>query len=107
MHALCAEYAPRYHLQVSVTGEPFLCPPDTIADLLADAAEEITGRRPALDTGGGTSDARFIHAYCPVAEFGLVGKTMHAADECASVVDMETLTQIYAALLRRYFAVRT
>ena len=34
-----------------------------------------------LSTGGGTSDARFIKNYCPVAELGLVGETMHKVDE--------------------------
>ncbi len=106
LHTVCAAHAPRYDLEVKVSGESFLSPPDAIADLLADATEEVTGRRPALDTGGGTSDARFIQAHCPVAEFGLVGQTMHAADERVSVADMESLTQVYAALLRRYFAAR-
>jgi succinyl-diaminopimelate desuccinylase len=104
LHAVCRAHAPRYALDIRVSGESFLSPPDAIADTLADAVEEVTGRRPALDTGGGTSDARFIQAYCPVAEFGLVGQTMHAADERTAVADMAALTDIYAALLRRYFA---
>ncbi len=37
--------------------------------------------QPKLSTTGGTSDARFVKNICPVTEFGLVGKTMHAIDE--------------------------
>ena len=37
--------------------------------------ETETGKRPALSTTGGTSDARFIKSYCPVVEYGVVGKT--------------------------------
>ena len=43
-------------------------------------------------------------SYCPVIEFGLVGQTMHQIDERTPVSDLEKLTQIYAAILDRYFA---
>ncbi len=72
-------------------------------DLVVAAIADKTGRRPALSTSGGTSDARFISAYCPVIEFGLVGKTIHATDENVEIADIEKLTDIYGAILRRYF----
>jgi acetylornithine deacetylase/succinyl-diaminopimelate desuccinylase-like protein len=65
-----------------------------------------TGRRPTLSTSGGTSDARFIRAYCPVVEFGLVGATAHMVDEHVAVADIKVLTEIYAALLEDYFGSR-
>jgi succinyl-diaminopimelate desuccinylase len=66
--------------------------------------EEVTGRKPELSTSGGTSDARFISSYCPVIEFGLVGRTMHQVDERTPVSDLEKLTKIYRGVLDRYFA---
>lgn len=90
-------------LDIHVTGEAFLTPAGDFTTLLQDCVETETGRRPALTTGGGTSDARFIQAYCPVAEFGLVGATMHQVDERVSVSDIESLTRIYTAILTRYF----
>ena len=72
-------------------------------DLVSTAIAEETGRIPELSTSGGTSDARFIAAYCPVLEFGLVGKTIHATDEHIEVADLEKLTDIYGAILRRYY----
>jgi len=89
-----------------VTGEAFLTPAGDFTTLLQDAVEAETGRRPALNTGGGTSDARFIHNYCPVAEFGLVGATMHQVDERVPVSDIEHLTNIYTTILARYFEAR-
>ena len=68
------------------------------------AIAEATGREPKLDTGGGTSDARFIARYCPVAEFGLVGQTMHQVDERAPVEEIRTLQKVYARIIQRYFA---
>ncbi|MFC3691500.1 succinyl-diaminopimelate desuccinylase [Chenggangzhangella methanolivorans] len=81
------------------TGDAFLTPPGDFVEAIADAVEAETGRRPALTTSGGTSDARFIRAYCPVLEFGLVGQTMHKVDERVAVADLETLTRIYERAL--------
>jgi len=82
----------------------FLTTPGSFTKLVADAVEKKTGRRPALSTSGGTSDARFIRSYCPVVEFGLVGATAHMVDEHVAVADIEALTEIYAAVLEDYFS---
>jgi succinyl-diaminopimelate desuccinylase len=71
---------------------------------VAEAVAERTGTRPDFSTTGGTSDARFIRRLCPVAEFGLVGQTMHKADEAVPLADLEALTAIYEAVLARFFA---
>ena len=69
----------------------FVTKPGPFTDLVADAIEAETGRRPELSTTGGTSDARFIAKYGPVLEFGLVGKTMHQIDERVPVADIDGL----------------
>ena len=81
----------------------FLTKPNFFTKLVADAVERKTGRRPALSTSGGTSDARFVRAYCPVLEFGLIGATAHMVDEHVAIADLEGLTEIYAAVLEDYF----
>ncbi|KAB2850989.1 MAG: succinyl-diaminopimelate desuccinylase [Hyphomicrobiaceae bacterium] len=98
-----AEIGARYSLTFSGTGDVFLTSPGPLVELLSEAIEAQTGRRPALTTGGGTSDARFIQAYCPVVEFGLVNKTIHQIDEHVAVADVESLTRIYERFLDRYF----
>ena len=82
----------------------FLTEPGPFVDLVADAVEAETGRRPALSTSGGTSDARFIKDHCPVVEFGLVGETMHAVDERCAVADLERLQAVFARVIARFFA---
>jgi succinyl-diaminopimelate desuccinylase len=82
----------------------FFTQPGPFTDVVAGAVTEVTGRRPELSTSGGTSDARFIKDYCPVIEFGLVGTTMHAADERVPVAELQQLTAIYRTVLDRYFA---
>ena len=93
-----------YQLDISVSGEAFLTPPGAFSDLIAGAIEKVTGIAPALSTTGGTSDARFIKDYCPVAEFGLVGQTMHKTDEQTRLADLDALGAIYEAVLDGYFA---
>jgi succinyl-diaminopimelate desuccinylase len=99
LRALCdrvqADRPGRYELVITVSGESFLTPPGPLSDLLAEASEAVTGRRPVLSTSGGTSDARFIKDIAAVAEFGLVGRTIHRADECVALADLEALTEVY------------
>ncbi len=86
-----------------VSGESFLVPPGPVSECLSAAIGAVTGRAPELSTTGGTSDARFIHAHCPVAEFGLVGLTMHKTDERVEIADIAQLTAIYEGFLERFF----
>ena len=92
-----------FELEVTVSGELFLVRPGVVSDPLAEAIRRVTGRVPELSTTGGTSDARFLHAYCPVAEFGLVGQTMHKADERVDLADLVALTEIYRTFLDLFF----
>ena len=94
-----------YDLITKVSGEAFLSPPGQLSAVLSGAVTEVIGRTPVLSTSGGTSDARFIKDYCPVAEFGMVGATMHKIDESVKLVDLEALTAIYTTTLKNYFGV--
>ncbi len=93
----------RYKLDIQVSGESFLVPPGEVSNILSAAIERVTGRRPELSTTGGTSDARFIHRFCPLAEFGLVGLSMHKVDEHVPLADLAALTDIYETTLDGYF----
>jgi len=93
-----------YELEAVVSGESFYTPPGELSDLIASAVRDVTGIEPELSTTGGTSDARFIRATCPVVEFGLVGETMHKVDEKSAVADLQALTRVYELMLERYFA---
>jgi succinyl-diaminopimelate desuccinylase len=81
----------------------FVTTPGPFTELVAQAIEEVTRRKPELSTTGGTSDARFITHYCPVVEFGLVGQTMHQVDERVPIADLHALTAVYRKIFERYF----
>ncbi|MFT7027533.1 MAG: succinyl-diaminopimelate desuccinylase [Paracoccaceae bacterium] len=93
-----------FDMAVRISGESFITEPGALSDLVAGAITAETGVTPALSTSGGTSDARFIRAHCPVVEFGLVGKTMHQVDEHTPVAEIHALKAVYSRILRDYFA---
>ena len=87
-----------------ISGEPFLTPPGAFSDAIAAAVKAETGVDPEPSTTGGTSDARFLRAVCPVIEFGLVNATMHKTNEAVAVEDLVTLSRIYARIARDVLA---
>jgi len=87
-----------------ISGEPFLTPPGDFSQIIADAVEAETGIVPEASTSGGTSDARFLRAVCPVIEFGLCNATMHKRDEAVAIPDLDTLSRIYARVARAVLA---
>lgn len=91
-------------LQTLLSGEAFLTEAGPFTETVSAAVAEVTGAAPEPSTSGGTSDARFIRSLCPVVELGLVGATIHQVDEYAALADLETLTRVYVAVIRRFFA---
>lgn len=104
VRATVALHAERFDLESSISGESFVTKPGPLVDILRRAIVDATGVEPKLDTGGGTSDARFIANYCPVAEFGLVGATMHQTDERVPVAEMRDLARIYRGVIASFLA---
>lgn len=94
-------------VRFDISGTPsrsFLSPLSVDVETLSATIETVTGRRPELSTGGGTSDARFIAQYGPVVECGLVGPSMHKADEHIALDHLTGLSEIYRAFMARFFA---
>ena len=97
-------FAGKVEIACRISGEAFLTQTGDFTRLVAGAVEAVSGAKPELSTTGGTSDARFIRALCPVVEFGLVGTTMHKVDERAPVAEIRALTAIYRRIIDDYFA---
>jgi len=95
--AMVEEIASRHKGEVRavISGESFITLPGDYSTLIADAVKTETGIDPELSTSGGTSDARFLRAVCPVVEFGLCNATMHKKDEAVALEDLVTLQRIY------------
>jgi succinyl-diaminopimelate desuccinylase len=104
LRAVLGQHAERFDLDIAISGEAFITQPGGAVEALRRAVAAASGVEPKLDTGGGTSDARFIARYCPVAEFGLVGASMHQADERVPVAELRALADIYRAVLTALLA---
>ena len=92
-----------YQLETACSSNAFITEPGALSEDLISAIKDVVGTSPEMSTTGGTSDARFIRKYCPVVEFGIVGKTMHKINEHVEIKDVELLTDIYTELLDRFF----
>ena len=97
------DYGIKFETDFKISGESFITPPGELSDLISEAVKKELGVTPKLSTTGGTSDARFIKDMCPVTEFGLVGKTMHAVDEKVETKQINQLKEIYYRILEAYF----
>ncbi|KQW81794.1 succinyl-diaminopimelate desuccinylase [Brevundimonas sp. Root1279] len=98
-----AESGLRIELEHLHSGDAFLTQAGVFVEAVQDAVEAQAGVRPEASTTGGTSDARFIRAMCPVLELGLVGQTMHQVDERAPVAEIEALADVYRRVIATYF----
>jgi len=79
---------------------PFLTPTGSLTDAMRDAINSVVSVDAKLDTGGGTSDGRFIAKTCPqVIEFGPLNATIHQTNERINCEDINSLSIIYEKLL--------
>jgi len=92
-----------YELELASDSDSFITEPGAWTEAVLKAVEETTGNKAKYTTTGGTSDARFIKDYAPVAEFGLTGASMHKANEHVPVSDIHQLSEIYERVLALYF----
>jgi succinyl-diaminopimelate desuccinylase len=98
-------HAVRYTLEWYVSGEPFYTTPGVLSTAVGDAIAEVTGARPKLSTGGGTSDGRFIAPLgAQVVELGVVNASIHKVNEHVRLTDIDALHRMYFNLLRRLLA---
>ena len=92
------DYAIAWHL----SGEPFLTQPGLLRAAVADSISAITGLVTDQSTAGGTSDGRFIAPTgAEVVELGPCNATIHQVDERIRAEDLDTLSAVYADLLKR------
>lgn len=94
------KYGLTYRIEWNLSGKPFLTKPNKLVKAVVDSLEQIVGITPKLDTGGGTSDARFIALMGgEVVELGPLNATIHKVNECVSVTDLATLGDVYKQML--------
>ena len=94
-----SQYSDDYELNYSCTSLPFVQEYSKEIERFADIVYDTCGIRPKIKTNGGTSDARFIHKYTQVVEFGLNCDLAHKIDEHTKICDLQTLYNVYYSSL--------
>jgi len=102
---LCQSHNLDSNISWKDSAHPFITSPGTLTEAVQGAIHEVTGSTATLDTGGGTSDGRFIAPTgAQVIEFGPINATIHQIDERVSCKDIDSLTQIYESVLNQLLA---
>jgi len=100
VHQVLDAHGLEYELKWALSGAPFLSPRGGLVDVVSAAVREVTGVTPALSTGGGTSDGRFLAGISrEVIEFGPVSASIHGIDEHVKLADIGPLSQIFERAL--------
>ena len=91
-----------YSLEWQLSGEPFVTTEGRLLDAVRQAVEQVAGIEPDCNTGGGTSDGRFVAPTgAQVVELGPVNATIHQVNECVSVADLRNLQRMYALIVEK------
>jgi len=92
----------KFKLDWSVSGQPFHSKPGRLREATRAACREVLQVEPDLNTGGGTSDGRFIAPLgTEVIELGLLNTSIHKVDESTPLADLDRLFAAYYDILRR------
>jgi succinyl-diaminopimelate desuccinylase len=100
--AILRRHGVEFELEWRLSGNPFLTPKGDLLDAVQEAVIATIGSAPALSTGGGTSDGRFIAPTgSQVVELGPLNATIHKVNECVPAKGLDTLSTIYEHTLER------
>jgi succinyl-diaminopimelate desuccinylase len=105
VESLLQRHGVKHSLEWFISGYPFLTVPAELSQAASRAVQEQLQITPALSTGGGTSDGRFIAPLgAQVIELGVVNQTIHKVDECVRVADIGRLHALYLRTLELLLA---
>jgi succinyl-diaminopimelate desuccinylase len=97
----------QYEISWRVSGEPFRSKAGDLRTAVLDAIKDELDMEPELNTGGGTSDGRFIAPLgTEVLEFGLLNESIHKIDENTPTTDLDALSRVYEQVMIRILSDR-
>jgi len=101
IEAACSESEASFDFDHVATA--FSTPDGPFLDLVSDSIKQVTGIETVRDTGGGTSDGRFLAAAgVAVAELGTTNSTIHQVGEQVAITELDMLTKIYSNIIENF-----
>ncbi len=102
VHAVLDRHGLEYALRWHRGGEPFRTGEGRLRAAARQAMLDLCGVVPEENTGGGTSDARFIAPLgAEVVELGPINASIHKVDERVALAELERLPTLYRAIAER------
>lgn len=94
------KYRFNYDLQWRLSGNPFLTPHGALIDATRAAIKSVCGYETISDTGGGTSDGRFVAPTgAQVIELGPLNASIHKVNEHIGLDELTLLSKVYEQIL--------
>lgn len=105
VHRMLDDQELRYELDWRLSGQPFLTHKTELVQAVQKALLEVIGREARLETGGGTSDGRFIAPTgAEVIELGPSNQSIHKINEYIRLEELEILSRVYQRTLENLLA---
>jgi len=102
VEAILNAHGVHFELRTRVASAPFLTERRTLIDAVVGACREHLKIDPQLDTGGGTSDGRFIApGGTEVVELGPLNDSIHKVNEWVTLADLQPLEHTYLGIIER------
>jgi len=99
---IVSKYSDNYDIKHTSSSSPFIQAYSDHMRKFSAIVEHECGIKPTIETGGGTSDARFIHSHAEVVEFGLNCNLAHKINEHTKISDLQTLYNVYYNTLVKF-----
>jgi succinyl-diaminopimelate desuccinylase len=102
LEAILTRHRLDYRISWDHSGTHYFTAPGALIAAVEASIREVTGIQARPDTGGGTSDGRFVARLgTQVVEVGPVNATIHKIDEHVRIADLDALVAIHRGILER------
>jgi succinyl-diaminopimelate desuccinylase len=102
VHTVCDVHGLDYEIAWHRGGEPFLTRDGKLRKAVRETIIERLGITPLENTGGGTSDARFIAPLgAEVVEMGPINASIHKVNERVAISELEQLPDLFCEFAER------
>lgn len=92
----------KYIIDQEKISEPYWSIPGKLTNIVIKIIKNYQNINPILETSGGTSDGRFIIKMgSEIIELGATNRTIHKANECVSIADLDLLCCIYLEIMEK------
>lgn len=97
---LLTKYLLNYKISWHIFAKPFITEKGNFTKIVINSIKDIINITPQLNTTGGTSDGRFlICTNAQIVELGPINKTIHQANECINIKELQLLSKVYENII--------